>query len=348
MPVRAPPPPPPRPRPPRRRRRFGAPVGDPDTPSTDAGVSGDAGSAVVVARALGVEPVLGVTSVLGWCLFVVALRGRARRTCGPGTRSRSGSIAARRAGRFPIDGRRAVLGLGAAARRLPCRSRSCCVRGPLGCGGALGRRFRSRFPRRPMTALRLLRRLRKIRWFVVRRPNDAGRRWWSRCCLPRPDCPGSYGELPSLIARERDVGERADRTGGVGPACGTVAGSVERTRPPAACAAAIRAARVIAHPIRPSGARVPALAALRGSGARRAAVRAPPRLVLRSRSCAAWGAALGEQVWVQHSSGVARDREAAPRRCRASPGSYVRCPPSGGGWETHVCLMRLVSHYVTL
>ena len=138
----------------------------------------------------------------------------------------------------------------------PCRSRFGCVRGPLGCDGAWGRRFRSRFPRRSMTAPPLLHRLRKIRWFVLRRPNDVGRRWWSRCCPPRSGCPGSYGELPSLIARERDVGERGDRTGSVVPACGTVAVSVERTRPPAATAAAIRVARVIAHPIRPS----PALA----------------------------------------------------------------------------------------
>jgi hypothetical protein len=139
---------------------------------------------------------------------------------------------------------------------LPRRSRSCCVRGPLGCGGAWGRRFRSRFLCRPMTAPRLHRHLQKIRWFVMRRPNDVGRRWWSRYCRTRPDCPGSYGELPSLIARERDVGERGDRTAGVVPACGTAAGSVERTRPPAVGAAAIRVARVIAHPIRPS----PALA----------------------------------------------------------------------------------------
>ena len=139
---------------------------------------------------------------------------------------------------------------------LPCRSRSYCVRGPLGCDDAWERRFPSRFPRRPMTATRPLLRLRMIRWFVARRPSDVGRRWWSRRCLPRPGCPGSYGELPSLDARERDVGERGDRTGSVVPACGTVAVSVERTRPPAACAAAIRAARVIAHPIRPS----PALA----------------------------------------------------------------------------------------
>ena len=60
-----------------------------------------------------------------------------------------------------------------------------------------------------------------------------------------------------------------------------------------------------------SGARVPALAALRGSGARRAADRAPPRRC-RSRSGAAWGAALGEQICAQHSSGLARHREAAP------------------------------------
>ena len=140
--------------------------------------------------------------------------------------------------------------------RRRCLSRSCCVRGLHGSDAAGGRRFRSRFPRRPMTEPRLRRgRRRKIRWFVARRPSDVGRRWWSRRRLPRPGCPGSYGELPSLDARGRDVGERGDRTGGVVPACGTIV-SVERTRPQPACAAAIRAARVIAHPIRPS----PALA----------------------------------------------------------------------------------------
>jgi len=146
------------------------------------------------------------------------------------------------------------------SRRCRCRSRSGSVRVLRGDGDAWGHRCPSRLPRHPLTRSRLLRRppriLLRMRWYVVRRPNGVGRRWWSRLRQLRPDCPGSYGELPSLDAWERDVGERGDRTGGVVPACGTVAGSVERTRPRAVSAAASRAARVIAHPIRPS----PALA----------------------------------------------------------------------------------------
>ena len=140
-------------------------------------------------------------------------------------------------------------------RCFPTPSRSGCVRALRG-GGAGGHPFRWRFPRRRMTGSRLLRHRRKIRWFVVRRSSDVGRRWWSRHRLPRPDCPGSCGELPSLGARDRDMGERGSRTGSEVPTSGTVAVSVERTRPPSACAAAIQVARVIAHPIRPS----PALA----------------------------------------------------------------------------------------
>jgi hypothetical protein len=159
---------------------------------------------------------------------------------------------------------------------------------------------------------------------VTRPPTDVGRRRWSRRCRPRPGFPDSSDELPSLDARERDMGERGGRTGGVAPTRGAAAVSVVRARPQTATAAARWVARVIAHPIRPS----PVLAFPRsrlsgGSGARRAAVRAPPRRC-GSRSGAAWEAALGEQICGQHSSGVARNREAAYRRCtHRPPPTYV-------------------------
>ncbi len=148
-------------------------------------------------------------------------------------------------------------------------------------------------PREPVT-----RRCRgRLRLRVATRcPTDVGRRRWSRHRRRRPGCPDSSDELPSLDARERHVGERGDRTGGVAPTCGAAAVSVVRAPLQTATAAARWVARVIAHPIRPS----PALAFPRsrlsgGSGARRAAVRAPPRRC-GSRSGAAWEAALDEQV----------------------------------------------------
>ncbi len=187
------------------------------------------------------------------------------------------------------------------------QSRSSIVRDPPGADAAWAPRSPWRRPKCSPNLLRSHRcRGRPHPRASAHRPTGVGRRRWSRRCRPRPGCPGSYGELPSLDARERDIRERGGQTWGVAP-WGAATVSVQRARPQTACAAAHWVARVIAHPIRPS----PALAFPRsrlsgGSGARRAAVRAPPRRC-GSRSGAAWGAALGEQICGQHNSEVAWD-----------------------------------------
>ena len=134
--------------------------------------------------------------------------------------------------------------------------RSSIVLGRLDCDGASGLRCRRGSPVWSPIGRRSHRSRGPFLPRRVMRPATVGRRWLARRCPPRRGRLGSYGELLSLGARERDSERTWGRTWGVAPTCRAAAVLVVRARPQSVGTAAHWVARVIAHPIRPS----PALA----------------------------------------------------------------------------------------